>query len=457
MTLDTARLASGGPIQVFYTGDDVRLPVVDRAHGIYMWDVDGKQYLDGSSGPVVSNIGHSNKNVLKALHDQAQKVCFASRAVFENTPNREFAHTLVQLAGPEFDQAFIVSGGSEATEAAVKLARQFAVSIGESSRSKILARNPSYHGATVGALSVTGDPQSEQMFEPVARIMPKVPVPMSYRLPDGCSLDSHAEECAAELERTILEEKAETVLAFLIEPIGGLSTGAAIAPDSYYRRIREICTRYGVLLIFDEVMSGAGRSGTFLAARHWPDALPDLVTLAKGLGAGYAPLGAVLAPNKIVEPIVEAGGFLHGHTYSANPLSCAVGKAVLDEMVDQNLMANTTKMGTYLKNKLQELSDNTRIIGDVRGKGLLLAIEIVSNKATKESLPSHVNAVYRLLALGIENGLMLYTRKTANGAFGEWLMITPPLTITHAQIDELVELLSATVSSFEMELDNLGI
>ncbi len=280
-----------------------------------MWDTEGRRYIDASSGPVVSNIGHGNERVVRAMAEQARKVAFASRSQFENEPNIQLADLVTSLAGPGLERAFFVSGGSEATEAAIKLARQYAVVRGETSRWKVIAREPGYHGGTLGALAVTGDPEAERVFGALTRPMPKVPAPFSYRLPANHDADSYARHCAAALEDTIRREGPETVLAFIMEPVGGLATGALVAPDHYHRAVREICTRHGVLLIYDEVMSGAGRTGAFLAADHWPDARPDLVTLAKGIAAGYTPMGAVLAPASMVEAVAEAGGFMHGHTY----------------------------------------------------------------------------------------------------------------------------------------------
>ncbi len=449
---ESGQCGRGGPIQVFYTDHPDCFPIVSHAKGIYMWDTDGKRYLDASSGPVVCNLGHGNKAVISAMTRQANKVSFASRAVFRNQANQDFAELLIDLSGPGFDQVFVVSGGSEATEAAIKFARQHAFAMGEKKRWKVLARDLSYHGASLGAVSVTGDPVSEAVFSDVTRVMPKIPVPFSYRLPDNHDINSYARYCAQALETTILRESADSVLAFIMEPVGGLSTGGLVAPDHYYRMIRDICTRHGVLLIFDEVMSGAGRTGKFLSAEYWPECRPDIVTLAKGIAAGYTPFGAVLVPGKMVEKIIDAGGLLHGHTYSANPLSCAVGYAVLREVLDRNLMDNATKMGGYLRQCLEELQSQSQIVGDVRGKGLLLAIEIVANKSTKAILPTKSNAVYRLLELGMERGLLLYSRKTANGFYGEWLMVTPPLTITKPEIDELVELLHLTLNDFEQVL-----
>jgi len=457
-TASPARSAPhGGPVQLFYQGKDaIRRPIVARAEGIYMWDTDGRRYIDASSGPVVSNIGHGNPRVLAAMIEQAQKVAFASRTVFENEPNAKLADLITGLAGPGLERAYFVSGGSEATETAIKMARQYAVVKGEARRWKVIGRDPGYHGATLGAASVTGDPQAEKTFAPLMPVMPKVPAPFTYRLPPNHDADSYARACAGALEDTIWREGAETVLAFIMEPVGGLATGALVAPDHYYRAVREICDRHGVLLIYDEVMSGAGRTGSFLAAAHWPDGRPDLVTLAKGIAAGYTPMGAVLAPAEMVETIAESGGFLHGHTYASNPLSCAIGHAVVSEMLALDLMANAERMGAMLRARLEALKATCSILGDVRGKGLLLAIEIVANRETKVILPAKLKAVYRIIELGIERGLLLYSRRTADGKYGEWLMITPPLIVTAAQVDEIAGLIAETLQAYEGELRRAG-
>ncbi|MBV9522152.1 MAG: aspartate aminotransferase family protein [Alphaproteobacteria bacterium] len=443
----------GGPVQLFYQAKGARRrPTVARAEGIYMWDTAGRRYIDASSGPVVSNIGHGNPRVLAAMVEQAKKVAFASRAVFENEPNARLADLLTALAGPGLERAFFVSGGSEATEAALKLARQYAVVKGETQRWKVIARDPGYHGGTMGALSITGDPEAERVFGGLGRIMPKVPAPFTYRLPPNHDADSYARLCADALDETIRREGPQTVLAFIMEPVGGLATGALVAPDHYYRAVREICDRHGVLLIYDEVMSGAGRTGKFLAAEHWPEARPDLVTLAKGIAAGYTPMGAVLAPAAMVERVAEKGGFMHGHTYAANPLSCAIGHAVVSEMVEKGLMANAERMGALLRRQLEALKAKHAILGDVRGKGLLMAIEIVADRETKAILPAERQAVYRILELGIERGLLLYTRRTANGKYGEWLMVSPPLIVTAAEVEEIAALVGDALGAYETEL-----
>ncbi len=445
--------APGGSIQLFYATSVARnRPTVDRADGIYMWDTAGRRYIDACSGPVVSNIGHGNPRVLEAMMAQAKKVAYASRALFENRPNIDLADLVTKLAGPGLERAFFVSGGSEANEAAIKLARQYAVVRGEPGRWKVIARDPGYHGSTLGAVAVVGDPDAVRMFGDLVRGMPKVPAPFSYRLPPNHDADSYARHCAAELENTIRREGAESVLAFILEPVGGLATGALVAPDHYYNAIRAICDRHGVLLIFDEVMSGAGRTGTFLAAEHWPKGRPDLVTMAKGISAGYTPLGVVLAPARMVEAVAGAGGFLHGHTYSANPLSCAIGLAVVQEMVERDLMGNAARMGVVLRQRLEAVKAGSRIVGDVRGLGLLQAIEIVADKETKAIFPAERQAVYRIIELGIERGLLLYSRRTANGKYGEWLMLCPPLIVTEAEIGEIARLLALTLADYEREL-----
>ena len=444
------RLEKGGPIQTFYIGNK-KMPVVERGEGVYLYDEEEKKYFDASSGPITCNIGHANPKVLEAIRNQSEKVCFASHAFFENRPNRDLAKSLVNLTGNKYDQAFFVSGGSEAIEASFKLSRQYALACGQTKKHKIIARAPSYHGSTMGAFSASDDSEMKDNFQSLTKVSIKVPAPLSYRVPDNFDKSSYARFCLDELERTIIDEDPEEVLAFIMEPVGGLSTGALVAPDFYYKQVREICDRYGVLLIYDEVMSGAGRTGKFLAADHWEGSDPDLVILAKGLCAGYSPLGALLAPNKIVEPVVSSGGFLHGHTYASNPLSCAIANAVLNEVVENNLIENARIVGDYLKKGLERLESHLSIIGDVRGKGLLLAVEIVSNARTKSMFNMDQRAIYRISELGIKNGILLYTRKTAKGENGEWLMIAPPLISTTDQCDDFLSRLNETLKDFQKE------
>lgn len=445
--------ARGGPVQLFYLkNSSPRRATVDRGEGIYLWDTQGRRYIDASSGPIAANLGHGNARVIDASDRQIRKVAYASRAFFENDSNIELAEIVTRLAGPGFERAFFVSGGSEATESAMKLARQFAITQGQASRWKVLSLNPSYHGGTMGAIAISGDPVSAAAFGPMTRLMPKVPAPFTYRLPEGHTPETYAERCADALEEMIIQEGPETVLAFFMEPVGGLATGALVALARYYVRVREICSRYGVLLIFDEVMSGAGRTGEFLAAHHWPEARPDMVTLAKGIGAGYVPLGAVLVSRALVDALAESGGFMHGFTYASNPLSCAIGHAVVSETLDRGLIPNAALMGTRLRARLEDVQKSSGIMGDIRGKGLLMAIEIVADIASKEILPASTRAIERIVDLAMQRGLLLYSRRTANGLFGEWLMVAPPLIVDAQQVDTIASLIGETLAAFEKEL-----
>ncbi|MEX0759416.1 MAG: aminotransferase class III-fold pyridoxal phosphate-dependent enzyme, partial [Tistlia sp.] len=417
--------AHGGPVQAFFLKPGTaRRPRIVRGEGLYMWDDAGRRYIDVSSGPVANNLGHGNRRVLDAMQRQAEAVTFAFPSLFETEANVMLSDLLTSLAGPGLERAFFVSGGSEATESAIKLCRSYALAKGEPARVKIIGREPGYHGATLGALAVTGDEHQHAIYGPLLRAMPKVPAPWTYRLPDNHTRESYARHCAQALEEKIQSEGPETILAFIMEPIGGLATGALVAEDVYYRLVREICSRHGVLLIYDEVMSGAGRSGTFLAADHWPDARPDLVILAKGIAAGYTPMGCVLAPAELVRDVAEAGGFMHGFTYYSNPLSCAIGHAVLSELVERDLMANAAARGTQLLEALQGVAERSALIGDIRGRGLLLAVELVGDKASKRQLPLELNAPTRFQQIAMDQGLAVYSRRTSNGQYGDWFMVS---------------------------------
>lgn len=432
-------------------------PRIARAEGIWLEDTDGNRYLDASSGPVASNLGHGNPRVLAALEKQARAAAFAFPMQFESEANLELGERLARLCGPGFDRAFLVSGGSEATETAIKFCRQHAVVQGRGSRWKVLSREPGYHGNTLGALAVSGDAHAHEIFGPLLRAVPRVPAPFTYRLPDNHTAESHARACAAALEEAILREGPETVLAFIMEPVGGLATGALVAPGIYYRMVREICTRHGVILIYDEVMSGAGRTGRFLAADHWPDGRPDIVILAKGVTAGYTPMGVMMAPAAMADDLARAGGFMQGFTYFANPLSCAVGCAVLAEMEERDLAGNAARMGERLRARLHALRDRSPIIGDVRGLGLLMAVELVAEKDSKAMIPLERMAPYRLQALALQHGLALYCRRTNRGTYGDWVMVSPPLVVTADEVDLLADRLDAVIDAYADELARDGV
>lgn len=438
------------PSHLFYQSRQ-RRPALDRAEGVYMWDVTGKRYLDGCSGAMVSNIGHSNPAVLEAMRRQMDKSTFGYRLHFETEPAERLAARVAARMPRGMDKVFFVSGGSEAVESCLKLARQYAVAIGQGSRYKVISRFPSYHGATLGALAVTGMTTMTAPFAPMMHEMPKIPAPTCYLDRDGLTAEERGRRYADMLEAEILRQGPDTVLAFIMEPVGGASTGALVAPDSYYPRIREICDRYSVLLIHDEVMSGAGRTGRFLAGEHW-GVTPDLLALSKGFAAGYMPLGAMVAPGWIVDPVLDAGGFIHGHTYAGNPLACAAGLAVLDELDRQGMMANAAAMGAQLMARMDGLKDRFPFIGDVRGKGLLTALELVADRATMDPLPPERMAAQRLCELTYDRGLILYWRRTRGGALGDHVMVCPPLILTEAQIEEIIAPLTDALEQLAREL-----
>jgi adenosylmethionine-8-amino-7-oxononanoate aminotransferase len=438
------------PSHLFYQSRS-RRPQATHAQGIYIWDENGRRVIDGSSGAMVVNIGHSNPNVIAAMKAQLDRATFIYRLHFENEPAEELARKLAGRMPGDLDKVFFVSGGSEAVESAIKLARQWAVATDQAGRWKVISRFPSYHGATLGALAVTGYNALTAPFTPMLPAMPKIAAPTAYLDRDNLTMEERGLKYADLLEARIEAEGPESVLAFIMEPIGGASTGALVAPDSYYARIREICDRYGVLLIHDEVMSGAGRTGKYLGGDHW-NCRPDIVALSKGLGAGYAPLGAMIASDRLVQPVLSMGGFAHGYTYAGNPLACAAGLAVLGEIDRLDLLENATRMGDRLKAGLHALAERYPFIGDVRGKGLLLAAEFVSDKQTMAPLPAGLNAYNRVVELAYERGLIIYSRRTRGGVEGDHFLICPPMIVTGAEVDEILSILDDTLSALAWEL-----
>lgn len=438
------------PSHLFYQTRQ-RRPLVDRAEGIDFHDTAGRRYLDGCSGAMVSNIGHGNPRVLAAMQAQMQRATFAYRLHFENAPAEALAARIAALSGGDLDRVFFVSGGSEAVESCIKLARQHAVAIGQSQRYKVISRYPSYHGSTLGALGLTGYTPMTAPFAPMLHAAPQIPAPVVRTRCSAAEAEAAGRDYADLLEQEILRQGAETVLAFIMEPVGGASTGALVAPEIYYTRVREICDRHGVLLIHDEVMSGSGRTGRFLAADHW-GVKPDLVALSKGLAAGYMPLGAMVASRRVVEPVLDAGGFIHGYTYAGNPLACAAGLAVIDEILEHDLMGNAERMGERLRSGLEALLERHAVVGEVRGKGLLLAMELVADRATMTPLPPERMAAARLTDIAFEKGLILYWRRTRGGLRGDHVMVCPPMIIDAQQVDALLDMLDVSLAELGREL-----
>lgn len=449
---DASSLSGGGQEAFYAKSNTVPLPVIKRASGIRMWDEDGTEYMDLSSGPVVSNIGHGDARVADAMAAQAKTVEYAFARLARNRANMEYAERLCGLAGPGFERVSLTSGGSEAMENAIKFLRQYAVATGKPSKCKVISCQPSYHGATISMLAINGEAMMAQFLDGFSAISEKVPAPLSYRPPENHDARSYARHCAEALDRKIEGLGAENVLAFVIEPIGGLSTGCVVPPGEYFRSIREICTRHGVHLVFDEILCGFGRTGKFLAAHHWPDSLPDIVTMAKGLASGYSPLGAMLAPAKLVDELAELTGFEFQYSYNANPVSCAAGMAVLDEYDRLDLVARAAERGATLRAGLEAMQASIPIVGDIRGLGMLTAVELVADKETKTSLPHHIQPTEKIRIHGLRNGLMIYSRPTSGGKYGYWFIVSPPLTTTEEECGELLRRLEATLTDFVREL-----
>lgn len=438
------------PSNLFYQSRQ-RRPEVERAEGIYIWGKNGERYIDGSSGAMVSNIGHSNPNVLAAMKAQMDSATFAYRLHFENAPAEQLATAIAERMPAGLDKVFFVSGGSEAMESCIKFARQWAVAAGQENRWKVISRFPSYHGSTLGALAITGYGPLKDAFAPLFKDMPKIPAPTCYLDRDNLSDHDRGLKYAEMLRDEIIAQGPETVLAFAMEPVGGASTGALVAPDSYYARIREICDEFGVLLIMDEVMSGVGRTGTFLASEHW-GVRPDLAALSKGFGAGYAPLGAMIADGDMVRTVLDTGGFAHGHTYAGNPLACSAGLAVMAEIDRLDLMTNAAAMGEVLIAGLKGLMDKYAFIGDVRGKGLLVAFELVADRETMAPLPKEMRAFERFVEICYERKLITYSRRTRGGLEGDHFLVCPPMIVTGDQIGEILSILDDSLAVLADEL-----
>ena len=443
------RPAHGGPQSLFYaTAITEGIPRMVRGEGIYFWDDNGKRYIDVASGTFLTNLGQGNERVLRAMYDQGKQLTFSYVRNTRHDANEELTERVARLAGPGFERVHLSSGGSEANEQAIKFLRQYAVATGQPQRTKIITLMPSFHGATFGAIAMNGDLDAPALFGPFATFSEKIPAPLTYR---SESPEAAARITAKALEETIARIGGENVLAFVCEPVGGQSSGANVPDPLFFSEVRRICDEHGIYVIYDEIMS-AVRSGKFLAAHFQPDALPDLVVMAKGLGAGYAPLGAVLAPASMVDELAGLTGFNVSHTFNANPICCAAGVAVIDEVVDRDLMGNAERMGDYLRAALEGLKKRSPLIGDVRGRGLLNGIELVADRETNATFGQGVDPGDRLRVHATKHGILLYARRQNGGRFGDWSVIAPPLIVTKDEIDEIVEGIGLAVDDAAAEL-----
>ena len=428
-------------------------PSAVRGEGVYILDTEGKRYLDLAGSAAVNFIGHGVPEISAAMAEQAAKLEFVHTSQFTTLVAEEYAQELLAFAGKHFNggAVYFTSGGSEAIETALKLARQYQVEIGETRRYQIMSRQQSYHGSTLGALSVSGNKRRREIYLPMVREFAHIGIPYCYRCAFDCtdSCFNCGQQYAAELERAIEAANGE-VAGFIFEPVSGATLGAVVPPPGYLQSIAEICRRHGVLLIADEVMTGMGRTGRNFAVDHW-DIKPDILVAAKGLSSGYAPLGAVIASKKVVDAIADgSGAFLHGFTYNAHPISLSAGRAVLRQLQKNKLIeaADSNLAGSPANNlKLAlETLRNEEFVGDVRGLGLLWGVEFVADKKSKNPFPSERGFSTRVGAAALHRGLLVYPMQgCVDGVSGDHLLLAPPAVISVEQIAWAVEQLAASI------------
>ncbi len=424
-------------------------PMAVGGEGCYLIDAGGKRYFDGSGGAAVSCLGHGDPEVIAAVQGQVEKLAFAHTGFFTSEPAEKLADLLIDHAPGELDRVLFVSGGSEATEAAIKLARQYFVEKGEPQRRHLIARRQSYHGNTLGALAVGGNEWRRQQFSPllvdVAHISP------CYEYADGYQGETsfdYGQRVAQELEDEILRLGPDSVMAFLAEPVVGATAGAVPAVEGYFKKIREICDRYGVLLILDEVMCGMGRTG-YLFACEAENICPDIVCIAKGLGAGYQPIGAMLCSAQIYQTIEHGSGFFqHGHTYLGHPVAAAAGCAVLRAMISRELIPRVRVMGEKFNRALKAQFDAHPHVGDIRGRGLLRGLEFVQDRETRTPFDPAMGLAGKLKKAAFAEGLICYPMSgTRDGKFGDHVLLAPPFILEDEHIEEIVLKLSVALES----------
>jgi len=434
---------------VFHRRPKASLPVAHHGEGVFIVDSEGKRYLDASGGAAVSCLGHSHPAVIEAIKTQVERIAFAHTAFFTTEAMEELAELLVADAPAGLGRAYFVSGGSEAMEAALKLARQYFVEIGEPDRRHFIARRQSYHGNTLGALAVGGNAWRRRPFEPLLIETHHIAPCYAYRDRRVEESDEdYGRRVADELEATILELGPETVIGFVAEPVVGATAGAVPPVPGYFRRIREICDRHGVLLILDEVMCGMGRTGTLYACEQ-DGVSPDILFMAKGLGAGYQPIGAMLIADRIAEAIVAGSGFFqHGHTYMGHATASAAALAVQRAIRDEGLLANVRRQGARLRAALEDRFANHAHVGDIRGRGLFLGLELVADRATKAPFDPDLKLNARIKAEAMARGLICYPMGgTIDGRRGDHVLLAPPFIVADADVAAIVERLGDAVDA----------
>jgi adenosylmethionine-8-amino-7-oxononanoate aminotransferase len=425
------------------------LPTAVGGEGVYLIDAAGKRYLDASGGAAVSALGHGDPDIRAAIREQVDSLAFAHTAFFTSEPAERLADALIDGAPGDMACVYFTSGGSEAVETALKMARHYFVEIGEPRRTRFIARRQSYHGNTLGALAVGGNAGRRKPYEPLLMETTHISPCHAYRgLRSGESEEAYGRRVADELEEAILRLGPDTVMAFVAETVVGASLGAAPPVPGYFKRIREICDTHGVLLILDEVMSGAGRTGTLHACEQ-DGIAPDLLCMAKGLGAGYQPIGAVLVSGAVFEAFRDGSGFFeHGHTYMGHPTACAAALAVQRAIRDRDLLSNVRRMGTLLEQELGARFAQHAHVGDIRGRGLFRGIELVRDRETKEPFDPALKLFAHVKAEAMARGLICYPAGgTADGWRGDHILLAPPFIVTASEVAEICDRLRDAVTA----------
>lgn len=416
------------------------LPTVAKGEGVFLYDTEGKAYFDGSGGAAVSCLGHSDPAVIEAIKNQLDATAFAHTGFFTSEPAEQLAEKLIANAPGNLDRVYLVSGGSEAMESALKLARQYMLEKGAPKRRHVIARRQSYHGNTLGALAAGGNLWRREPFAPLLMETHHIAPCYAYRgqNADETSHD-YGQRAAQELEDKILELGPQEVLAFVAEPVVGATSGAVPPVDGYFKRIRQICDKYGVLLILDEVMCGMGRTGSLFAYEQ-EQISPDICAVAKGLGAGYQPIGAMLCTAEIYDTIKDGSGFFqHGHTYNGHPTAAAAALAVATRLIDDDLVSRVAQLGAHLKTELCNTFGEHPQVGDIRGRGLFLGMELVMDRETKEPFDPALEVPARLKSAAFDAGLICYPMGgTIDGKRGAHILLAPPFIMDTSHIDLIV-------------------
>ncbi|SFA69625.1 MULTISPECIES: aspartate aminotransferase family protein [unclassified Bacillus (in: firmicutes)] len=443
---------------VFHRDFTKKYPIITHGEGIYLYDEDGKKYIDACSGAVAANLGHGVEEIADAMAFQAKKAAFVHTMRFETEVLHTLSEKIAKLAPPSMNKVYFTSGGSEANESAIKLARQHHKDAGRPEKHIVIGRWQSYHGNTMGSLSAGGDIKRRQVYTPNLLNYNHIHSPYCKRCPyqrEKADCDSKQNwSCVKDFESLVLEVGPEQISAFIAEPIVGSQLGAVSPPEVYFKEIRRICDKYNILLIVDEVMTGFGRTGKDFGIQHF-GIIPDIITFGKGVSAGYAPLAGMIVHDRIVEGLMKnsKGKFVHGYTYSGHPVSVAAGLSVLRIYEREDILSNVQESGQYLRAKLLELKSKCPIIFDVRGEGLLMGIELAVDGVIGTPFPANLLASERINSIAMDLGAVFYPGSgSIGGHSGDHLLITPPLTVTKSEIDEMLGLLERALQIFIEEI-----